>query len=81
MLKTVKGFATGRIVTLFGCGGDRDHAKRPIMGEIAGRFSDFAIVTSDNPRTENPMDIINSIVEGVKKSGCEYVVIENRRKP
>lgn len=80
VLKTVKGFATGRIVTLFGCGGDRDHAKRPVMGEIAGRFSDFAIVTSDNPRTENPMDIINSIVEGVKKSGCEYVVIENRRE-
>lgn len=80
VLKTVRGFATGRIVTLFGCGGDRDHAKRPIMGEIAGRFSDFAIVTSDNPRTENPMDIINSIVEGVKKSGCEYVVIENRRE-
>ena len=80
VLKTVKGFAAGRIVTLFGCGGDRDHAKRPIMGEIAGRFSDFAIVTSDNPRTENPMDIINSIVEGRKKSGCEYVVIENRRE-
>ena len=80
VLKTVRGFATGRIVTLFGCGGDRDHAKRPIMGEIAGRFSDFAIVTSDNPRTENPMDIINSIVDGVKKSGCEYVVIENRRE-
>ena len=80
VLKTVRGFATGRIVTLFGCGGDRDHAKRPIMGEIAGRFSDFAIVTSVNPRTENPMDIINSIVDGVKKSGCEYVVIENRRE-
>ena len=80
VLKTVRGFATGRIVTLFGCGGDRDHAKRPIIGEIAGRFSDFAIVTSDNPRTENPMDIINSIVDGVKKSGCEYVVIENRRE-
>ena len=80
VLKTVKGFAAGRIVTLFGCGGDRDHAKRPIMGEIAGRFSDFAIVTSDNPRTENPMDIIKSIVEGIKQSGCEYVVIENRRE-
>ena len=79
LLKTVRGFATGRVVTLFGCGGDRDQAKRPIMGEIAGRFSDFAIVTSDNPRSENPMDIIASVVEGVKKSGCEYVVIENRR--
>ena len=80
LLKTVRGFATGRIVTLFGCGGDRDHAKRPIMGEIAGRFSDFAIVTSDNPRSENPMDIIASVEEGVKKSGCEYIVIENRRE-
>ncbi len=79
LLKTVRGFATGRVVTLFGCGGDRDHAKRPIMGEIAGRFSDFAIVTSDNPRSENPMDIIASVEDGVKKSGCEYIVIENRR--
>lgn len=79
LLKTVRGFATGRVVTLFGCGGDRDHAKRPIMGEIAGRFSDFAIVTSDNPRSENPMEIIASVEDGVKKSGCEYVVIENRR--
>ena len=80
LLKTVRGFASGRVVTLFGCGGDRDHAKRPIMGEIAGRFSDFAIVTSDNPRSENPMDIIASVEEGVKKSGCEYIVIENRRE-
>lgn len=80
VLKTVKGFAAGRVVTLFGCGGDRDHAKRPIMGEIAGRFSDFAIVTSDNPRSENPMDIIAAVEDGVKKSGCEYVVIENRRE-
>ena len=79
LLKTVRGFATGRVVTLFGCGGDRDHAKRPIMGEIAGRFSDFAIVTSDNPRSEDPMEIIASVEDGVKKSGCEYVVIENRR--
>ncbi|MGN0792329.1 MAG: UDP-N-acetylmuramoyl-L-alanyl-D-glutamate--2,6-diaminopimelate ligase [Christensenellales bacterium] len=79
LLKTVRGFATGRVVTLFGCGGDRDQAKRPIMGEIAGRFSDFAIVTSDNPRSEDPMQIIASVEDGVKKSGCEYIVIENRR--
>lgn len=79
LLKTVRGFATDRVVTLFGCGGDRDHAKRPIMGEIAGRFSDFAIVTSDNPRSEDPMEIIASVEDGVKKSGCEYVVIESRR--
>ena len=79
LLKTVRGFATDRVVTLFGCGGDRDQAKRPIMGEIAGRFSDFAIVTSDNPRSEDPMQIIASVEDGVKKSGCEYIVIENRR--
>ena len=80
LLKTVRGFATGRIVTLFGCGGDRDQAKRPIMGEIAGRFSDFAIITSDNPRSEDPMSIIACVEDGVKKSGCEYTVIENRRE-
>ncbi len=80
VLKTVRGFCKGRLIALFGCGGDRDHAKRPIMGEIAGRYADFLVVTSDNPRTEDPMDIINSIMEGVKKSGCEYVVIENRRE-
>jgi len=80
ILKTVRGFARGRIVTLFGCGGDRDRAKRPIMGETAGRYSDFLIVTSDNPRTEDPHAIIDAIEEGIKKSGCDYVRIENRRE-
>ncbi|MDR0841081.1 MAG: UDP-N-acetylmuramoyl-L-alanyl-D-glutamate--2,6-diaminopimelate ligase [Christensenellaceae bacterium] len=79
VLKTIRGFAGGRVITLFGCGGDRDRAKRPIMGEIAGRFSDFLVVTSDNPRSEEPLSIIDAIEEGVKKSGCEYIVIENRR--
>jgi UDP-N-acetylmuramoyl-L-alanyl-D-glutamate--2,6-diaminopimelate ligase len=78
ILKTARGFAEGRIVTLFGCGGDRDHAKRPIMGEIAGRFSDFLVVTSDNPRTEDPMAIIETVLEGVHKSACPHVVVENR---
>lgn len=78
ILKTARGFVEGRIVTLFGCGGDRDHAKRPIMGEIAGRFSDFLIVTSDNPRSEDPMAIIEAVLEGVQKSACPYVVVENR---
>lgn len=78
ILKTARGFAEGRIVTLFGCGGDRDHAKRPIMGEIAGRFSDFLVVTSDNPRTEDPMAIIEAVLEGVRKSSCPHVVVENR---
>lgn len=79
VLRTVRGFAKGRVVTLFGCGGNRDKAKRSIMGEIAGRYSDFLVVTSDNPRDEEPMSIINSVLEGVNKSGCPHTVIEDRR--
>lgn len=79
VLRTVRGFAKGRVVTLFGCGGNRDKAKRPIMGEIAGRYSDFLVVTSDNPRDEEPMSIITSVLEGVNKSGCPHEVIEDRR--
>lgn len=78
ILSTARGFAKGRVVIVFGCGGDRDPVKRPIMGEIAGRLADFCIVTSDNPRTEDPMSIIAMVEEGVKKSGGEYVVIEKR---
>ncbi|MDP3447600.1 MAG: UDP-N-acetylmuramoyl-L-alanyl-D-glutamate--2,6-diaminopimelate ligase, partial [Eubacteriales bacterium] len=80
VLKTVQQFAKGRVICVFGCGGDRDRAKRPIMGEIAGRFSEFAVITSDNPRTEDPMAIIESIEEGVKRSGTKYAVIENRKE-
>lgn len=80
VLKAVRGFAGGRITTLFGCGGDRDQAKRPIMGEVAGRFSDFLIVTSDNPRGEEPLAIIGEIMDGVQKSGCPHVVIPDRRE-
>ncbi|MDL2234543.1 UDP-N-acetylmuramoyl-L-alanyl-D-glutamate--2,6-diaminopimelate ligase [Christensenellaceae bacterium OttesenSCG-928-L17] len=79
VLKTVRGFAKGKIITVFGCGGDRDRAKRPIMGEVAGRFSDKLVVTSDNPRTEDPFAILEAIEEGVKKSGCSYTIIEQRR--
>ena len=78
VLNTIRGFAKARIITLFGCGGDRDQAKRPIMGEIAGRYSEFSVVTSDNPRSEDPYRIIDSVMEGVMKSGCAYVVIEDR---
>ena len=80
VLKTVCDFAKKRVICVFGCGGDRDRAKRPIMGEIAGRYSDLAIITSDNPRNEDPMAIIETIEEGVKRSGAKYVVIENRRQ-
>ncbi len=78
ILRTAKGFAKGRVVVLFGCGGDRDTTKRPIMGKVAGELADFCIVTSDNPRSENPSSIISMIVEGVEQTDVEYVVIENR---
>lgn len=77
ILKAVRGFAKGRVVILFGCGGDRDPLKRPLMGKAASGLADFSIVTSDNPRTEEPASIIKQILPGV--SG-EYVVIENRRE-
>ncbi len=80
ILNTVKEFTKGRVVTLFGCGGDRDPVKRPIMGEIAGTLSDYCIITSDNPRTEDPMSIIRQVEEGMKRTTCTYTVIENRRE-
>ena len=73
-------FAKGRIIAVFGCGGDRDNSKRPIMGEIAGRCADLCVVTSDNPRTEDPMRIIGMVLEGVERTGCDHAVIENRRE-
>ena len=80
IIATVKEFAKGSVITLFGCGGDRDKMKRPQMGKIAGTLSDFCIVTSDNPRTEDPASIIEDIMVGVKETDCEHVVIENRRE-
>lgn len=70
----------GRVITVFGCGGDRDRAKRPLMGEAAGRGSDFVIVTSDNPRSEDPIAIINDSLPGVQRSGVRYAVEPDRRK-
>lgn len=80
IINCVKGFAEGRTITLFGCGGDRDNAKRPIMGEIAGRLSDFSIITSDNPRTEDPEKIVREIEEGMKRTDGKYTVITDRRE-
>ncbi|MBR6258920.1 MAG: UDP-N-acetylmuramoyl-L-alanyl-D-glutamate--2,6-diaminopimelate ligase, partial [Oscillospiraceae bacterium] len=80
ILKTVRGFAPGRVVLLFGCGGDRDRTKRPIMGKIARSMADFVIVTSDNPRTEEPGEIIKEILAGMTEEGADYTVIENRRE-
>ena len=79
VLSSVKDFCKGRVIGVFGCGGDRDPMKRPIMGEIGVRLSDIAVITSDNPRTEDPMAIIEDILKGVKQEYGEYIVIEDRR--
>ncbi|MGL4792095.1 MAG: UDP-N-acetylmuramoyl-L-alanyl-D-glutamate--2,6-diaminopimelate ligase, partial [Anaerotignaceae bacterium] len=80
ILNTAKEFVAGKIITVFGCGGDRDRTKRPIMGEIAGRLSDYCIITSDNPRSENPDAILLDVEEGVKPTGCEYIMEVDRKK-
>jgi len=72
--------AKGRVLTVFGCGGDRDRKKRPLMGEAAGRGSDFVVLTSDNPRSEDPLAIMNDAVVGLQKTGVKYSVEVDRRK-
>ena len=70
----------GKVITLFGCGGDRDRDKRPLMGEAAGRGSDFVVLTSDNPRSEDPLGIMNDALVGLQKSGTKYSMEPDRRK-
>lgn len=77
IISAVRGFAKKRVITVIGCGGNRDAAKRPKMGKIAEELSDIAIITSDNPRCEEPMEIIREILAGMKKDN--HIVIENRR--
>ena len=79
VLKSVRGFCRGRVIAVFGCGGDRDPIKRPIMGRIGVELSDLAVITSDNPRTEEPGKIIDDILAGVKDLDKPYLVVENRR--
>jgi UDP-N-acetylmuramyl-tripeptide synthetase len=78
VLRTVRGFCKGRVIALFGCGGDRDPIKRPIMGKIGVDYADLAVITSDNPRTEDPNAIIADILRGVEGTKTPYVTIENR---
>ncbi|NCB29683.1 MAG: UDP-N-acetylmuramoyl-L-alanyl-D-glutamate--2,6-diaminopimelate ligase, partial [Clostridia bacterium] len=80
ILKAVRGFSKGRVVAIFGCGGDRDRTKRPKMGAIAAQLADFCIVTSDNPRTEQPEAIIDDILEGMRDSKTPREVICDRRE-
>ncbi len=80
ILSCVREITKGKVIVVFGCGGDRDRTKRPEMGRIAGEMSDIAVVTSDNPRNENPLLIINDILCGMEKSKARIAVIENRRQ-
>ncbi|NUW30847.1 UDP-N-acetylmuramoyl-L-alanyl-D-glutamate--2,6-diaminopimelate ligase [Nonomuraea sp. SMC257] len=79
VLTTIRGFAAGRVITVFGCGGDRDPSKRGPMGEIAGKLSDIVVVTSDNPRTEDPETIIDEIMPGVAATDASAERITDRR--
>ena len=80
ILSTVCGFADGRVIALFGCGGDRDKTKRPRMAKIAAQGADFAVLTSDNPRTEDPYAILRDALPGLMESKTPFAVIEERRK-
>ena len=80
ILKTVKQYTAGKVICVFGCGGDRDKTKRPVMGEISGRLADYTIITSDNPRTEAPEEIISQIEVGTKKTKGNYECITDRKE-
>lgn len=80
LLKTLRDYQPGRLVTIFGCGGNRSKTRRFEMGEVSGKLSDFTIITSDNPRFEEPQDIINDIITGMKKTDGAYVDICDRKE-
>ena len=78
ILSAVKSYTRGRVISVFGCGGDRDNRKRPVMGQISGNVADFTIITSDNPRTEDPEKIVKEIEEGIEKTKGKYITIIDR---
>lgn len=78
VLKTLRSFTTGKLIVVFGAGGNRDKEKRPLMGEVVGKFSDLAIITTDNPRFEDPLHIIDDIAKGMKKGEFNYLEIPDR---
>lgn len=80
ILQAVKSYTKGRVISVFGCGGDRDSIKRPLMGEVSGRVADYTIITSDNPRTEEPIAIISDIEVGIKKTKGQYTCIVDRKE-
>ena len=80
ILSAVKSYTKGRVISVFGCGGDRDKTKRPIMGEISGKIADFTFITTDNPRTESPEEIVKEIEEGIKKTKGKYKVVVDRKE-
>ena len=80
LLSTIRDYKPERLVCLFGCGGDRSRERRFSMGEVSGKLADLSVITSDNPRTEEPQAIINDILTGIKKTTGKYVEIPDRRK-
>lgn len=78
ILNAVKSYTRGKVICVFGCGGDRDSGKREVMGEISGRIADYTIITSDNPRTEDPQKIVEQIEVGIKKTKGKYTIIVDR---
>ena len=80
ILQAAKTYTPGKVICVFGCGGDRDTEKRPRMGEVAGRLADYTVVTTDNPRTEKPEDIIAEIEEGISKTKGKYEVVVDRKE-
>ena len=79
VLDSIRSFTNGRIITVFGCGGDRDKTKRPVMGKIAYENSDFCVITSDNSRSEEPINIIGDIIRGIPDSGTRYKIVVDRK--